>query len=289
MKTRGAVALGLAAASIAALGGTAQAQVPFGSNLALVGPSASDPGCSMPCTAMNLSLPSAYQAPGGVTSPVNGTLISWSAVVNGLGTGSNIRLQVLRPASGSAFTGIATSPPESWPATNPAPAFSTSLPIELGDSIGLQDPNGETLYAQTPGASAAAWFALPAGPLANGSTRPADGTMNGREVMVQATVEADNTVAFESPRLNKKKGKATVPISVPNAGELTYSGNGLSITGPPQVTAPGEVQLIVKAIRRNRAKLLRKGRLRVSFQVSFTPTLGVLHTSTESLQLRKKL
>jgi hypothetical protein len=288
MRTRGTIVLVLAAAAIATLGGTARAAVTFGTNLAIVVPSASDPGCSMPCTAMNLSLPSGFLAPGGLTSPVNGTLISWSADVNGTGTGHNIRLQVLRPVSGSTFTGIATSAPESWPPSSPAPVFSTSLPIQRGDSIGLQDPSGDVIYAVNAGATAAAWFALPAGPLADGSTRPADATMGGREVMDQAKVEAYNTVSFGSPTLNKKKGRATVPITVPNAGELTYSGTGARVVGPASVAASGKAQLTVNATGKSRKRVNEKGKARISIKVSFVPDDGSVGVSTESLTLRQK-
>ena len=161
--------------------------------------------------------------------------------------------------------------------------FPTSLPIRAGDFVGLNATALQTPLIDTP-AMELYWNAPT---LADSQT--AQGTAGTREVAVQAQVEPTNTVTFGTPARNKKKGTAAITMTVPNAGDLIYSGNGLSITGPPTVSAPRDVQLIVKVIGKKRKKLARKGKLGVSFQVSFTPSQGSLHTSTESLKLRKKL
>jgi hypothetical protein len=66
--------VGLTLALGFALGGSAQGAVTIGSNL--TGPADEiNPGCSVACTIMNLAVPT-DTAPGGLTSPVNGTVTS---------------------------------------------------------------------------------------------------------------------------------------------------------------------------------------------------------------------
>jgi hypothetical protein len=277
---RGSLLLAGLTALAFAFGGSAQGAVTIGTNL--TGPADEiNPGCSVACTTMNLAVPS-DTAPGGLTSPVNGMVTSWR--FKSVTAGGSIALRILRPAGGDSFTGAGTSAPmtPNGTALTQGP-FATSIPIQVGDYVGLNATPMQTPLIDTP-ATQLYWNAPT---LADGQT--AQGTAGTREVAVQAVVEPTNTVTFGSITRNEKTGTAKITMTVPNAGQLIYSGNGLSITGPPSISGPGDVQLIIKAIRKNRKKLLRKGRLRVSFQVSFTPSQGSLGTSTERLKLRKKL
>lgn len=65
----------LAVTASLAIGATAQAAVTIGSNVADA-PDDDTPCNAVPCTITNLAL-STDLAPGGFTSPVNGTVISW--------------------------------------------------------------------------------------------------------------------------------------------------------------------------------------------------------------------
>jgi hypothetical protein len=114
VKGKGLLTAGLIAAAVAAYAGSAQGAVTIGSNLAGT-PATNDPGCAVngiPCTATNLSLPPSSLAPGGLFSPVNGTVTSWRL---GRPSAHQISLQVVRPVSGSTYTGVATSAPVSYP------------------------------------------------------------------------------------------------------------------------------------------------------------------------------
>jgi len=272
--------VGLTLATGFTSGAHAQAAVTIGTNL--TGPADEiNPGCSVACTVINTAVPS-DTAPGGLASPVNGTVTSWR--FKSVTAGGSIAMRILHPVGGSTFTGSGTSAPVTPNGTVPAQGpFPTSLPIRAGDSVGLNASAAQTPLIDTP-ATELYWNAPT---LADSQT--AQGTTGTREVAVQAVVEPSNILTFGTVTRNKKKGSARIDMTVPNAGELVYSGDGLIITGPPQVSAPGDVQLIVKPIRRNRKRLARKGQLRVSFQVSFSPIQGLLRTTTEHLKLRKKL
>jgi hypothetical protein len=283
MRRKGFLAVGLVAAALAAAG-PAQGAVTIGNNLTNDA-STNMPGCNIACTATNLTLPDSSLAPGGLTSPVNGTVTSWRLRAN---AAPNVRLRILRRGAGDTFTGVGTSGPAGFagPEGISAP-IATSLPIQTGDSIGLESPNGNLIYGENILGGAAFWN-MPV--LADGSApRAPNGTGPMVEVMVQATIEPTNTVTFGAITRNKRKGTATVTMSVPNAGQLSYAGTGVSVTGPVTVAAAGDVQLAVSALGKKRKKLKRKGKAGVSFTVTFTPTFGSTGNTNESLTLRKKL
>jgi hypothetical protein len=250
-------------------------------------PTKNDPGCNAgaACSATNLALPASHQSGGGLTSPVNGTVTSWVARAN---TGNGISLQVLRQVSGITYSGVATSAPQSWPA-EVSPTFPTSLPIQRGDTIGLLNPNQDLVYAETPGATSAAWYLAPGGPLADGTTRAADAIASPREVLVRAFVEPTNMVTLGALTVSGKNGTATQTVSVPNPGQLSYSGTGVNVTGPASVAAPGDIQVTVRATGKKRKKLNKKGKVSVSIATTFTPNFGAARTAPTNLTLRKEL
>jgi hypothetical protein len=275
------MATAVIAVALLPLAAQAQGSVTIGS--ALSGPADEiNPGCSVPCTIMNPSLPAADTAPGGLSSPVNGTVTSWR--FKSVSPGDIVSLRVLRPAGGTSFRGAGTSAAAtSTGVVPPQGPFATSLPIQIGDYVGLNGSANSTLLVDTP-ASQLYWNAPT---LADGQTLA--GTTGARVVAVQAIVEPTNTVTFGTVTRNKKKGSARLMMSVPNAGQLIYSGNSLSVSGLPSVAAPTDLQLTVKAIGKKRKKLNSKGKVGASFQVTFTPNQGIPRTTTESFKLRKKL
>lgn len=275
--------------SVAALLGAAapaQGAVTIGSNLATVHAD-NMPGCNVPCTATNLHLPAANRAPGGLTSPVNGTVTSWRVRAN---TGLNLSLRILRPIGGLTYTGFGTSAPASFPGPGISPFFPTSLPIEIGDSVGLNSPNGNLVLGAAPGAVQVFWNVPP---LFDGFSRDPTGAGANREVLVQGVVEPTNTLTFEKLRRNKKKGVAFVPVNVPNPGELTFSGKQLGLAGGASasqaVSGPGEVIIRVKAKKKKAKKLKRKGKVKVKPVFKFTPTGGLTSTQATKFALKRKV
>jgi hypothetical protein len=287
MRSRGATLAAIAAALSLAIAGSAQGAVTIGSNLAGA-PNHNDPGCGVAgvtCTATNLVLPTTSLAPGGLVSPVNGTVTSWRAKANGT---DGLSFRVLRPVSGTTYMGAGTSAVFT-PSLMDTGVVQTSLPIKVGDAIGLNNVNARLVYDATAGATAAAWYLLPGGPLADGQTRAADATQTPRELLVQATIEPTNSFTFGTAALNKKKGTATLPVTLPNAGTLSYSGTGATVSGPPSVAAAGDISLSIAATGKKRKKLKKKGKAGVSVSVTFTPTFGTAATQSANLTLRKKL
>ena len=280
MRQRICLLVGSTLALGCALGGSAQGAVTIGTNL--TGPADEiNPGCSVACTIVNTAVPSDTAA-GGLTSPVNGTVTSWR--FKSITLGGSIALRILRPVGGNSFTGAGTSASVASNGTTPAQGpFATSLPIKLGDHVGLNASAMQTALIDTP-ATQLYWNAPTLG---DGQT--AQGTAGTREVAVQAVVEPSNTVTFGTPVRNKKKGTAKITMTVPNAGTLSYGGFCAKVLGPASAAAPADFQLIVKACGKQRKTLRKKGKVRVAFNVGFTPVDGRFGATNEVLTLRKKL
>ncbi len=265
-----------------AFAGTAQASVTIGSSLAATPAGTAPAGCnSFPCTAVNNGLNASATAPDGLWSPVNGTVTSWRMKSNSAGFAG---FRVLTSVGGTTFTGGPDATPEPVTAGGISGPFADSQPIKIGDSIGLNSQAGMLDQAVNPGASQVSWF----NPTLSEGATLAGNAGGGYEVLVQATIEPTNAISFGKVRKNKKNGKAIVTMTVPNPGTLLYTHKGIKVVGPPTVTAPGDVQLVIKPKANIRRKLDEKGKARVGFNVRFTPTGGTLATQHENVKLLKK-
>lgn len=108
-------------------------------------------------------------------------------------------------------------------------------------------------------------------------------------VAIQSTPPS-NVVALGKPVLNKKKGTAKLPVTVPGAGTLTIADvkktkkrvRARTVTA----TAAGTLKLPVKATKSARKTLVNKGKLKIKVAVTFTPTGGIAATVTRKLTLK---
>jgi hypothetical protein len=80
-----------------------------------------------------------------------------------------------------------------------------------------------------------------------------------------------------------------VTLTLPNPGQLSYSGTGVNVTGPASVAAPGDVQLTGRATGKKAKKLKKNGKVSVSFGTTYTPNFGAASITPDALTLRKKL
>jgi hypothetical protein len=167
-----------------------EAAVTIGSNLN--GTGADNLGGYCPgggtCTGTNLSLPAGSTAAGGLTSPISGVVVRWR--VKSGSAGNPVSLRILRPAGGASFTGAGTRTGGTTTANIAETASRVS--IQAGDSIGLNIGNSALVWANTGGANGLVWGSINGFPggLADGATA-AGAAQNGKELLVQATVEPD--------------------------------------------------------------------------------------------------
>jgi hypothetical protein len=102
----------------------------------------------------------------------------------------------------------------------------------------------------------------------------------------QATCDA--SVQFGKVRRNRKKGTATLPLTVPVAGTLVGSGKGLKLV-QMTLTQAGTVDLPVKPKGAKRRALNAKGKAKVRETISFTASCGASGESVSKIKLRKRL
>jgi Low-density lipoprotein receptor repeat class B len=98
-------------------------------------------------------------------------------------------------------------------------------------------------------------------------------------------------------KLNKRRGTAVFPVTVPGAGVATLTGKGVvkqrsaarfSGAIAKAVSAAGVVKLKVKAKGKTKKRLRKKGRAKVKVTIGFVPTGGSGGTKTKSVTLKKK-
>jgi hypothetical protein len=279
----GHLKVALATAGVALVAAApAHGAVTIGSSLATT-QTDNAPGCNIDCTVTNLDLIAANQAPGGLRSPVTGTVTSWRLKAN---AAPNVALRVLRPGAGTTFTGVATSGPAGFLGPGISGSIPTSLPIQAGDAVGLESTDGNLILGANPGANSLFWN-MPV--LANGSTRMADGVGAQREVLVQAVVEPTNTLTFGKPKLNKKKGNARMTLTLPNPGQLSITGAGVKISGLVSgAVQAGTFTLRIKATGKKDAKLDDTGKVTLKPRFSFTPTGGEATSQAPKVKLKQK-
>jgi hypothetical protein len=142
-----------------------------------------------------------------VASPITGTVIRWR--VTGA-SGGPFKLRVLRPAGGLSFTGAGTSAPAT-PAGASTQVFSTALPIQAGDVIGLDNSNEKDSIgvSMPPGAQFLFWEP----PLADGATEAGKEGFTSIEVGFNADVQPLPTVTSIKPNTGSFKGKSKVTIT----------------------------------------------------------------------------
>lgn len=86
-------------------------------------------------------------------------------------------------------------------------------------------------------------------------------------------------------KLDRRRGTALLPVSVPAPGSLAMTGRGVARVSVP-VKRAGKVQLTVRASGKAKHKLLRTRRVTVKVEVTFTPNRGRPVTKTTDITLR---
>jgi hypothetical protein len=237
-------------------------------------------------TVSNLSLASDRQAPGGLSSPVNGTVVRWRIRVAGVTQVTNLR--IIRPLGGGFFTGAGTSA-SVIPPINRTTSYDVQLPIRIGDYIGIDCCNpGHAAFFVT-GGDAIRYEWQPS--LADGGPGRPPLNTSPREVALSA--EITSTFTVDAITRNKKKGTATLTVTVAHAGELTGAGKGVTVANAAviskTVSAPGSVQLLIKAKGKKKKKLNSTGKVKVKPKITYTPTGGEPGTRSVKVKLKKNL
>jgi hypothetical protein len=302
---RSALAL-LAAVSAALIGaGSAGAATEIGTTF--------DPGTSF-CG--NLLLQSVSPPTDTYAAPSAGVVTSWSYQASSVPV--QLQLKIGRAAGTNQFTIVGESAVETASSSGPN-TFQTRIPVQAGDLIGLRpvSTGPPCIRGMSPGYSYSAY--VMGNDLSPGTTATFNPPNPNVQMDVAANLEPDadtdgfgdetqdrclgvpgpmegcpsNTFTFGKLKRNAHKGTAVLIVSVPGPGELTGSGTGVSAASAAAISksvgAAGDVTLLIKAKGKKKRKLNETGKVKVSLNITFTPTGGLPSTQPRTLSLRKKV
>ena len=229
------------------------------------------------------------------TAPDTGTTASWTIVsyrvlVDGTG---RYAIRVVHPAGGGEFNGGGTSGPAT-PSGLGLQSFSANLPISPGDLVGLDllDPSSSVKEASSAGSKIYEWGNN--GFLADGQTAPPANVYLNSELGFNADLVPTNTFSVGATQRNKKKGTATLNLTLPNAGDLSASGNGVKAASAhgaviSKAVGAGAAQLLIKATGKKKRALNKKGKAKVNVTIAYTPANGDQRTQSATVKLKKRL
>src|SRR6185295_1386783 len=89
------------------------------------------------------------------------------------------------------------------------------------------------------------------------------------------------------PILNKRRGTAKLPVTIPVAGTLSLRGHGVKPIGAKVVSHGGTVRLIVNPRKKLASALARNSRARVKVTVSYVRRSGGGEIKSKAIALRK--
>jgi hypothetical protein len=296
MKRIRLLALTTSLGAMLALPASSSATVTIGSSLS-GGPNLGSGCLGSLCTRVQVSLPADRTAPGGTTSPVNGTVIRWRVRTDAGDPQQPIALRVVSPAASGQFTGGAISSTVTPPQITGISTFPASLPIKVGDYLGLNYNNATNWYFRLGGGSDSGWLFNPA--LAQGSTRsPQQDTTE--ELLVNADVEP--TAALSNVKKKAKKaGKVRLTLDAPNPGTLVAGDKKdkgvVAVTAAKkptlvksqrlQVSAAEPVSVLLKPTKAAKSALAAGRKPKAKLKLVFTPNGGSAFTQLLQVKLKR--
>jgi hypothetical protein len=221
----------------------------------------------------------------------DGTITSWSTSAQ-TGAGQMFKVKVFRKVADSG-PGVAVYRAVGQDIFRPLASgvvntFSVSIPVKAGDVLGNNRQGSTNCVFSVPGEE---FWISPFTDLADGA-QDEFSTQDGARANISAEVEPSNQFQLGAVTRNKKKGTAQLAITVPGPGELAVGGKGVKPAADARavpVAAPGEVLLPIRSRGKKKRKLLDKGKVKLSLEITYTPTGGAAAEQATKLKLKKKL
>jgi hypothetical protein len=226
----------------------------------------------------------------GYVVPGNGTITSWStnAIV---GSNEMMTVKVFRKVADPIFYKVVVHDGPRNLASGLLNTFSTSLPVQAGDVLGVNsvNSNSNSIDAAASGDTFGSHF-----PGLNDGEQAAFPPNTAERINLSALFEPTNTVTVGTTSFNKKKGTATLNLNLPNPGDLTASGKGVkaSSAGGAVVSksvGAGAAQLLIKAKGKQLKTLNQTGKVKLKVAITYTPANGSPGTQSVKVKLKKNL
>jgi hypothetical protein len=94
--------------------------------------------------------------------------------------------------------------------------------------------------------------------------------------------------SFGKVKRNKRKGTAKLTVNVPGPGDLELTKTKKVKRARKRAEASGAVKLPIKPKGKARRKLGRRGKAKVTAEVTYTPDGGAASTSATSVKLKQR-
>lgn len=103
----------------------------------------------------------------------------------------------------------------------------------------------------------------------------------------RGSAAVSNRFTVGKAKLNRKRGTATLTITVPGPGTLALDGKG--VVKQPRKVGAGTIELAVRVKGKWRTSLNRKGSVKVRVTITFTPEGGSPASQQKTVKLKKRL
>ena len=234
-----------------------------------------------------VTLGNSYEVPG------NGRITSWSNnAATGI-AGQLLKLKVFRKiADPNIFRVVGHDGPQALSA-GILNTFPVDIPVQRGDVVGLGVPgSSDTSCVISPFGGSAGLYVFD-GDLPDGQATSFGGPAGSDRLNLTATFVPSNSVTLGAKLLNKKKGTATLSLTLPNPGELTASGRGVRVTSTGSsatstAVGAGAAQLLIKAKGRKATTLRKTGKVKVGVTITYMPVNGEPENQSVKVKLQKK-
>jgi hypothetical protein len=211
-------------------------------------------------------------------------ITSWSTSAYA-GAGQTYTLKVFHFVAGSTWKVVGHDGPHELTAGT-VNTFPANLRVSPGDVLGAGRGSAPSACVfSAPGESFL--YASPSGSLDDNQSGTFASAPTDFRVNISANVAPANEFTLSAAVLNKKRGTATVTATLPNPGDLSLSGHGVKTSSATAV--PGTaIPLAIAAKGKKKRKLNRKGKVRVTADVTYTPVGGDRRILPVSVKLKKR-
>ena len=245
------------------------------------------------CNTMNDWIQPTVTSGNTYVSPVAGTVTSWSHNA-AAGADQKLTMKVFRKvADVNVYMVVGHDGPRDLTGGG-LNTFPANIQVKVGDVLGLNSENAPTIN------NACQFLTVPServlwrpGNMTDGQT---EGFFfdTGTRTNVIAVVDPTNTFTFGATTRNKRKGTATLNLTLPNPGELVASGKGVKASSSgaavtSKSVGAGSAKLLIKAKGKAAKTLNETGAVKVKPKITYTPSGGSPRTESRKLKLRKKL
>jgi hypothetical protein len=223
--------------------------------------------------------------------PAVGTITSWSTQTSTT-AGQVWTMKIFRHVEDRRYSVVGHDGPRNL-TSGKLNTFKTSIPVQPGDLLGMNDNDGSTPVSTACGSSSAgnttSWNN---GSLADGASEIFGSDEPNSRLNIRATFEPQSKFTVSSVARNRKRGTAAITVDLPNPGELTASSAGLKLASASGSTSEavgaGQTQLLVKAKGKKKRKLVSKGSCKVNVAITYTPADGDARTQHAKFKLIRR-